>query len=430
MVEGFRVGLRPERHGSRHFDPEAWQIAPRHRGSLGVILRILAVAAFSIVLSTPARSDTTPIESRAQIPSGSVARWGNYFGGPTQILRTPRAMTGLAHVVAIDASNSSNYALECAGGTGNCPSDGTVVAWGDGGHGQLGDGMTSNSQKTVRQVVFPLGVHIVSIGEARNEGFAIDATGQAWGWGNNGHGSLCLGNTAMQTSPVMIPDLTSVTAVQGGQDHVLWLTSGGKVMACGIGTSGQLGTGKTKSSTVPVTVVGLSNIVQITAGNTSSGAIDSLGRVYMWGFSRQGQTGVTSSKLVSSPTRVHLPLPAIALSAGGDIVGNGHTIAILSDHSVYAWGDDSNGQLGDGMRTNEFSPVPVDLPAGLVFTSAAAGGNSSLALDTNGDVYAWGGGSEGQLGAGNLSRSLIPLKIDSGVDMISATAYNSLDLHA
>ena len=108
-------------------------------------------------------------------------------------------------MVTIDASNSSNYALECAGGMSSCPTDGVVMAWGDGGLGQLGGGVLPNSQGTAHPVLFPTGVHIVSIGEAKNEGFAVDSTGNGWGWGANGYGSLGIGNSVVQATPVEIP---------------------------------------------------------------------------------------------------------------------------------------------------------------------------------------------------------------------------------
>ncbi len=404
----------------------------RRRRARGRALSALAVSIL-IVTGGPlaARAGADPTVSTTAIVTGSVARWGDYFGSPGFIQRRPGGVAGLANVVAIDASNSSNYALECAGGMSDCPTDGVVMAWGDGGLGQLGGGQLPNSQGTAHQVLFPDGVHIVSIGEAKNEGFAVDSTGQGWGWGANGKGSLCIGDSRLRALPVEIPTMTDATAVQGGQDHVLWLLANGKVMACGENGFGQLGTGDSKGSMVPVPVSGLSHVVQITAGNTSSGALDSAGKVYMWGFNRQGQIGVGSQHTVSVPTVVALPHPAVSLSAGGDAVGNGHTIAVLSDHSVYAWGDDSNGQLGDGQTENEFSPVKVEVPTGVTFTSAVAGGSHSLALDTDGNVYAWGAGTKGQLGAGRaLRQSLSPVKVDSGVDMISATALDSLDHHA
>lgn len=341
-------------------------------------------------------------------------------------------VSGLANVVAIDASNSSNYALECAGGVSSCPTDGIVMAWGDGAVGQLGDGSNHSPHNQPVQVHFPSGVNIVSIGEARDEGFAIDSTGQGWGWGLNGHGSLCIGNTTKQSVPVAIPGLTSVTAVQGGQDHVLWLLANGTVMACGANNYGQLGTGRTRASNVPTAVRQLTDVVQITAGNTTSGALDSSGNVYMWGYNRRGQVGIGSGDQgsISTPTKVTLPLPAVQLSSGGDIIGNGHSLAILNDGSVYAWGDDANGQLGDGQTFDKFSPVQVTVPAGVTFTNVAAGGCFSLALDTNGYVYSWGCGQRGQLGVAGMSQSTSPIEVDSGVGMISATANNALDFHS
>ena len=149
----------------------------------------------------------------------------------------------------------------------------------------------------------------------------------------------------------------------------------------------------------------------------------------MWGYSGEGQTGTGLTGSVATPTKVMLPLPAILLSAGGDITGNGHSFALLSDHSLYGWGDDSEGQLGDGKRIDEFSPVRIEALPGVILVSIVAG-DDSLALDQGGNVYGWGGGREGQLGAGNVKQSFTAREVDTGVDMISGTVYNSLDHHA
>ena len=99
---------------------------------------------------------------------------------------------------------------------------------------------------------FPTDTHIVAIGEARDDGFAIAATGRAWAWGYGANGLLRLGSTAIRSGPVEIPGLHDVVAVQGGQGHVPWLLADRTVDACRLNSNGQLGDGKTRTSEVPV----------------------------------------------------------------------------------------------------------------------------------------------------------------------------------
>jgi len=348
--------------------------------------------------------------SAASATSASeVYRWGDYNAGTSE--GRPAPVGTLSSVVAVNASNSSSYVLQCVGGHSACPSDGTVWAFGENTNGQLGNGTTTGSLKTPVQVEFPSGVHIVSIGEAYNSGFAVDSTGQGWAWGANA-GALCVGDRAHQHSqktPARVIGLGNATQVQGGSGHVLWLLSNGNVKECANSTA---------TPTVPALVARLSNIVQISAGNIFSGALDSSGRVYMWGYNNLGQIGIGSTaRYISRPTQVHLPAPAVEISAGGDHFFNGHTLVLLATHQVYAWGNGRKWQLGDGSNTNQPSPVRVDVPTGVTFVSVAAGGQQSFGIDTTGRVWHWGNGSR---------RFLL---VDSGANLISATAGDVLDHH-
>ncbi|MCL1844322.1 MAG: hypothetical protein FWF77_00255, partial [Defluviitaleaceae bacterium] len=102
------------------------------------------------------------------------------------------------------------------------------------------------------------------------------------------------------------------------------------------------------------------------------------------------------------------------LSAGGPMVSSGetHTLALTSDGTVLAWGENSRGQLGDGTRTDSLVPVLVQgFPPGLTITSVAAGNGFSLALDADGRVWSWGSNAQGQLGLGNTTDSNLPMEI-------------------
>ena len=153
----------------------------------------------------------------------------------------------------------------------------------------------------------------------------------------------------------------------------------------------------------------------------------------MWGSDKFGMLGNgRSSGTVTVPTLVSLPSTVNEVSVGGSLSNNGSTIALLTNGTVYAWGDNSSGQLGDGNTKNQSSPVEVNVPNGDTFTSVVTGGETSYGLDSNGNVWSWGQGSGGELGngkSGGNTKSTVPIEVDSGVTMISSTAQNVVDLH-
>jgi alpha-tubulin suppressor-like RCC1 family protein len=332
-------------------------------------------------------------------------RWGSYLGTEKMQIYAPTLVEGIGgEVTGVEASNASSYFLR---------SDGRVFAEGNGKQGQLGNGGQANSTTAV-EVSLPAGTVIVSLGEAKGEGFAIDSTGQGWAWGADAVGSLCIGKAVNEFVPVKVPGMTTAVAVQGGENHTLWLLANGTVKACGENSSGQLGLGKSvKSTSTAQTVPGLKHIVEISAGNKNSAARNEAGKVFAFGENTNGQIGIgTFSPAVFSPTRVSLPAAASQVSAGGDFVPNGHMLALV-EGTVYAWGTDTSGQLGDGSTTNKSSPVKTSL----TFAKVAASGAYSLGLDSEGKVWDWG----------SQRRTLTPVKVDSGASEISATAQNSLD---
>jgi alpha-tubulin suppressor-like RCC1 family protein len=382
---------------------------------LPVVLRKLLVAAAGlgtagavmVAAGGPAQGST----------GGTVESWGAYDN--VEYL-TPTALHLPAPVAEVGTSNSTQYALL---------TNGTVYAWGGGTDGQLGNGGTANSTDPV-QVTFPAGVKIASIPSdvmPYNSAFAVDTLGRVWAWGLNAGGEFCLGNTKEYTTPVELPlPLTHVSTLAGALNHATY-DAGGTVYSCGASPYGALGDGSTKPSTTPVKVTGLGGqlVTSLVASWGDTGAVLADGAYFDWGYDGAGQLGDgtigTSSDV---PVRVTLPGPVTQAAQGGSLNSNGQTLVLLSDGSVYAWGNDAFYQLGDGKTASEDLPEQIAPPSGVTYRILATGGSTSYAISTAGNVYAWGDSAAGQVGDGTRKPAKRPVEVFSGATTISSTADN------
>nr|WP_239133940.1 chromosome condensation regulator RCC1 [Rugosimonospora africana] len=259
-------------------------------------------------------------------------------------------------------------------------STGTVLAWGYNGGGQLGNGTNTNSNVPV-PVDLPADTTVTAIAAGELHSLAVTSTGTVLAWGLNGDGQLGNGTNTSSNVPVLVdlPADTTVTAVSGGGEHSLALTSTGSVLAWGLNGAGQLGNGTNTSSNVPVPVdlpAGAA-ATAVAAGGVHSLALTSTGIVLAWGFNRSGQLGNGTNTSSNVPVAASLPAGATATAVAA---GNGHSLALTSTGIVLAWGDNEFGQLGNGTNTNSNVPVPVGLPAGTTVTAIAAGELNSLAI--------------------------------------------------
>jgi alpha-tubulin suppressor-like RCC1 family protein len=349
------------------------------------------------------------------------AHWGSFFGandGFHDTIESPASVALPGTVAEVASSNSTEYALL---------TNGTVYAWGMGNEGQLGDGGTVDSYGSAVQVDFPAGVVIASLptdAMPYDTGLAIDTAGHAWGWGINAQGALCLGNATPQLTPVELP-FSDVTAVAGAGDHGLY-DSDHTVYACGGNHQGDLGIGSTTASSVPMAIRALGHhVVQLVASFNNSGALLSNGTYLDWGTNNLGQLGDSNVGVTSTvPVAVSLPARVVKVVQGGSDADNGQTLVLLSNGSLYAWGDGEFGQLGTGSTANQPSPTPFAPPPGVTYADLATGGGTSYAISTTGAVYSWGSGSQGQVGNGNPKPTLEPVRVASGATEISSTAQN------
>ena len=333
-------------------------------------------------------------------------------------------------------------------------SDGYVYAWGDDTDGELGNkarGSFSSVPVRVRDPASPndtsKGLKAIQVSAGRDHSLAVDKDGNAWAWGSNGYGRL--GNNrsnSYSTLPVRVRDPgdpsnsnkgLNVMQVSAGDWHSLAVDKDGSTWAWGRNDYGQLGNGQISSSwdayPVPQKVLldpndaskGLKT-VQVSAGGSLSLAIDQDGSTWAWGHNNSGQLGNGTSNgknqnpipspVLLNPKNASTRLKAVQVSAGW-----GHSLAIDKDGNTWAWGDNSSGQLGNnGSSYQYYSPVKVlatkqsTNSAGpwLDATQISAGSSHSLAICKDGSARAWGNNSYTQLGNTDAgSRSLAPVPV-------------------
>ena len=262
---------------------------------------------------------------------------------------------------------------------------------------------------------------LVTVGGAS----AATAPGAVYTWGSNSFGQLGNGTTATTPSgPAAVAGLTDVVDVHGGREHIVALTSAGKVYTWGSNVEGQLGLGDSTNRSVPTQVTlpcAGSAVVAVQAGHNSTLALCGSGAVWAWGLNSDGQLGDGTRTLRRSPVQVKGITDAVAIAAGRDM-----SYAIKADGTALAWGDNAFGEIGDGTTTDRLTPVPV---SGLTNVTGIAGGRDhGLALRADGSVWAFGWNAYGQLGDGTLTNRLVPVQVATGVQEVAAGAHHSYAL--
>ncbi|HYV91991.1 MAG TPA: T9SS type A sorting domain-containing protein [Chitinophagales bacterium] len=304
-------------------------------------------------------------------------------------------------------------------------SDSTIRAWGWNVWGQLGNGSNSDSNVPV-QVSSLTG--IIAIAGGSYHSLALKNDGTVWAWGNNNGGQLGTGTGYGTDSniPVEVSSLTGVITIAGGSYHSLALKNDGTVWAWGDNLFGDLGDGSSgvyAYSYVPVQVNSLTGIIAIGAGADYSVALKNDGSVWAWGWDKYGQLGNGDTTDSNVPVQVSSLTGITAIS-----IGWGHSLALKNDGTVWAWGWNQYGQLGNGDTTDSNVPMQVGSLTGI--TAIAAGYAHSLAVKNDGTLSAWGANYYGELGNGTNSDSNIPVQVNSltGIAAIATGYYHSLAL--
>ena len=286
-----------------------------------------------------------------------------------------------------------------AGWTHSCAVNGKghVKCWGANKYGQLGDGTHIAKRAPVDVSGLMIAAKDVTVGERHT--CAVTTAGGLKCWGSNHDFQLGDGTRQDRVAPVDVVELQSdVRSAAAGEQHTCILTTTGGVKCWGKNQDGQLGDGTTLDKSMPVDVDGLtSGIMAIAAGWSHTCALMNGGGVKCWGNNQDGQLGDGTTVGRSTPTEV------VGLAGGVTTIAAGgrHTCALLDTGGVKCWGQNQRGQLGDGTTVDRVAPINVaDLTSGV--TALAAGWQHSCALMLTGAIKCWGNNGNGQLGVGRL----------------------------
>jgi alpha-tubulin suppressor-like RCC1 family protein len=321
--------------------------------------------------------------------------------------------------------------------------DGSVWTWGSDVSGKLGDNQVSPSYNVTNNDSFlPLRVHgpgnvgylnsIVAISAGEGHNMALRSDGTVWTWGWNGLGQLGNGTTNDAHTPVQVGGLSNVVAISGRGYHCLALKSDGTVWGWGWDTAGQVGNGFTTNCvTAPTQVIGITNPSTISAAYTISVALMSDGTVRVWGSDHKGEMGQGAFN-VSSYTPIPVPGLSNVVSISGDFQ---EPEALKSDGSIWMWGWNNLGQLGNGTTDDTNVPTQVLNLTNMIF-AGATGDRDNCAIRNDHTVWTWGRNYNGQLGIGTLDQNPHPVPVqvppfgNADVVLVQTPDWHSLALEA
>ena len=287
-------------------------------------------------------------------------------------------ITGSGDNASVGLLNALGAVSQVEGGeyhTCALKTDGTVYCWGRNNSGQLGDNTTETRYEPtqvlgVDGVGYLSGVLQISTGYSHTCAMKTDDTVYCWGY--NSYGQLGDNTTTDRYTPVQVlgvggnGTLTGVSQITVGYSHTCAIKTDGTAYCWGQNSYGQLGDNTTTSKYTPVQVLGvgasgvLSGVSQISAGRDHTCALKTDGTVYCWGLNDRGQLGDNTTTDRRTPVQVLGVGGSGTLSGVSQVsAGGSHTCALKTDDTVYCWDYNSYGQLGDNTTTNRYTPVQV-----------------------------------------------------------------------
>jgi alpha-tubulin suppressor-like RCC1 family protein len=310
---------------------------------------------------------------------GTVWAWGgNNHGelgnGTDEGGYLPRRVLGLPPGI-VQVSAGIRHSLAVA-------SDGSVWAWGENSYGELG----TDAPPVPGAVRVPVVTGVRQVAAGGQFSVALRSNGEVWTWGRGDHGERGDGtHVASRRTPARAPMGYGMTQIAAGYSHAMALRPG-SLWAWGDNTLGQLGNGTTVADSATAVRVDRRTdyVTQIDAGAWSNLALDPDGSFWAWGDNTYGQLGIgVTDGLPQTPDYRGRNIPLHVTTTGVTQVSAGTTngLAVLADGGVLLWGDDTDGQLGDGTPTRApANPNPTRVPGLTGVVQASVGWSSVLAI--------------------------------------------------
>jgi alpha-tubulin suppressor-like RCC1 family protein len=349
-------------------------------------------------------------------PDGTASAHALVGTTPAQIM-TFRASSGAANPVTFTAKAYLGFSryVAAAGEVSFTGDKGTLWAWGNNWVGLLADGTTDEHDQPEQCMSID---RVVVVAAADDHVLGLKEDGTVWSWGANWNGQLGDGTLEERDLPVQVIGLTDVVRIAAADSGSMALKEDGTVWTWGTGGSYVLGTGSTDDSPVPVQVVlengqPLTNVIAIAAGSSHRLAATADGKIWAWGANWTGQLGDGTTDDHAYPIVIWTPsegdgankpisnVSARSINGAAPVkavdlkAGIYHSLALLSDGTVVAWGANWDGGLGTGDFDDRWSPTPALVDQ---VTAIAAGDYFSLAIRSDGSAWAWGDDGAGQLG--------------------------------
>jgi len=339
------------------------------------------------------------------ITYGELLTWGlNNFGQLADNTRTNRSSPVQTVAGGTTWQNISfGYTMYTVAGI---KTDGTLWTWGWNNYGTLGDGTITSKSSPVQTVAGGTTWQSISMGAFAAA--AIKTDGTLWTWGYNNNGQLGDNTITSKSSPVQtVAGGTTWSKVATGY-HTSAIKNDGTLWMWGNNSNGQLGDNTITSKSSPVqTVAGGTNWQQSSNGRYFTSAIKNDGTLWSWGDNSYGQLG--------DNTRTNRSSPVQTIAAGSNwsqvAVGLNHTLATKTDGTLWTWGNNAYGGLGDGTTTHKSSPVQISGGGTTWNNKIAAGTRYSGAIKTDGTLWVWGENGQGQIGDGTRTQSTVPVQV-------------------
>ena len=402
-------------------------------------------------------------------PSGTPGSWATEVPAPQGDGQTP-----IPKVVAAGGSH-----------TVEVKSDGSLWGWGANGSGQLGDGGVTDhlSPELIGSgfaTAVPESLHAAAgalhpIAAGYLHTLAVKENGTLWAWGDNTYGQLGLSTSSGgHYSPEQVGEDTDWAAVAAGTNFSLALKTNGSLWAWGDNTYGQLGIGTSASWDRPQQIGTSRDWVSIVAGGANAFGLKTDGSLWAWGDNGSGQLGIGTMDVLRHDAPTQVGSTPAAGSAGWRMLASGgsFTVGVKTDGTLWAWGENSYGQLGKGtvggalvvapLKVSDATdwyevaargpfvlatrvnlnasalavtlwawgnnqmgqlglgtpfgshPSPQQVGSSTKWYAIAAGGSHSLAVNGDAELWAWGLNGNGQLGIGSTTSSSSPVKVVAG----------------